>query len=200
MGNIDRAFEYRLAQAVVSIPYNLTGLMESRKQSIVLAPSVVDYEPSLLRFSPRGWSSDTTWENADGAFMSKHGAVVVAQGRRFKGGVWKETPEDWLGVFFHELGHGVDQALGNYSQSPEFVAAYLEDMSKVIGTAIEKKLSYYLQGFELKKKVSSAGLQEALAESFALNCGRATRRRDTALHRRVFVQTRLAVHRRLIQL
>lgn len=196
-GNFERHFERRIEQAVLSIPFRIGGLLERTKTGILLTPTVVDYFPELANVQPRGWPKGLTWRQCDGLYNVDQRLAVIAQGLYDRKGSLDENSDEWLGIMFHELGHGVDSALEDFSTSPQFVHAYLADMAKLIGTKAEKELDYFTQGFDLKAGVSSAGLEEAMAESTAVLFGQASREKHAVLFCYYFKNSIEAVRKRL---
>jgi hypothetical protein len=82
------------------------------------------------------------------------------------------------GILRHEFGHAVDQYLGNYSHTPEFVAAYNKGARSISGYEA-RVLSYYLQP-------GDAGREETFAELFASLNGVACDRNSDILLRNHF--------------
>ena len=189
-GNIEPHFERTMIPLIESIDSRLAILLESRGYGIVLTPTVVDHLPRLRRLQPRGWGQGSTWLNADGCHSGQTKEIVVAQGNWNQSGKLVESTR-WKGVFVHELGHGIDQAMEYFSRTIEFVEAYLADIAKIANTPIEKELSYYMQGFNLKEKgkLGPAGLSEAFAEVTAALLGYTPNKKDRQLVLRVFGNT-----------
>lgn len=180
-GNIDRKFERKILAVLPRISPELSRLVMQSKINLVMAPTVVDRHPHLAGVRPRGWPPGMGWQHADGLYNSQRREVLVTQGVvDYSKGTLKESPRA-VGVFLHELGHGIDTAMEKHSRSAEFVEAYLADFARIVHTPYEKRFSYLLQGFELNRSMSGAGLEEAFADVFAAVHGESANASETAL-------------------
>jgi hypothetical protein len=136
----------KVTKAMGYIPSNVHELFKAYGGSVVVTNKVTDYKKSLKNKTPRGWPPGSTWDDADGIYIeSDKEAIVTSKSSRTEG------------TIKHEYGHGVDAALGYFSNSPEFLEAYGKDADSIGG---DPKLSYFLQEGE-------AGRSEAFAEIFA---------------------------------
>ena len=211
-GSISDEFERSIVVALARQPLSAVDIAASGKLKFVLASTVLDYDPRLGECRPLGWPSGSTWAEAEGFYCLALGHVVITE--------WSKSGEKWqkskrvLGCLVHEFAHGLDEALGWFSLSPEFIAAYLKDVAKFIrNPEICHRLAYYLQGFSLDSNlrgsdlegVDSAsqeqhwahGLQEAFAEVYACMHGQGTNPEDRALILSRFPNVAFCIRERL---
>lgn len=127
-------------------------------QVVACRDSVTDHLASLRGQTPRGWPPGTTWDSVPALYDPASMSVVVAthDGARAE----RELPEPGHGhgssnALFHEFGHALDgtRALGLDSKSPEFRAAYTNDLPALRS----QNQTYLLQP-------GDAGPEEAFAE------------------------------------
>jgi hypothetical protein len=188
-GNIDRKFEELVVNTLAPVSPAVSRWAELGKLKLIAADSVVHRYPHLDAVIPRGWTG-ATWRQADGVHVGgTEQEVVVAQYVHDQSNKIVETPRA-RPVLLHEFGHGVDASLGGFSRSATFVEAYLADMSRLLGSADEKELGYFTQGFELKHgSLNCAGLSETFAECFAVVHLHCCNRQETPRFRRAFPRT-----------
>lgn len=201
-GNTTTEFDRLVIRTVEQAPPMIAGLADSYKLRIVAAPTVLEFEPSLRGVTPRGWDARSTWAHADGFYTDSTRTVLVTEGRIDANTGKLMQTERVRGVLYHELGHGIDAALGRFSKSIEFVTAYLADVVAILrhpqSAKLEKKLDYLLQGFELSRgKHTGAGLAETMAEVFAVIAGETPNKQNRWLMIRAFPRTIACVQRRL---
>lgn len=198
-GNISSAFTLTVERTLSLAHPAASTVLQQGRLNIVATTTVPDYDASLRYQTPRGWTAASTWAEADGCFHGPTRSVVVAEGCLKNG---KLAPSGRVaGVLLHELGHGIDLALGDFSHSATFVAAYLADLAEILGTPIEAKLGYFVQGFNLGRgELSCAGLSETMAECFATIGGITPNPRNRLLMLRAFPRTISAVRHRLDKL
>jgi hypothetical protein len=134
--------------------------LEAHGVKIRLSPTLTDADPSLAGVRPRGWTSGT-WEQADGLYNPVSKEVIVAEGVRRPTSM-EPIKTNRPGVARHEVGHGVDRALGMVSQSPEFQAAHSADIA-LIPKVWHGRLNYFMQPF-----LKDAGRSEAFADLFGV--------------------------------
>lgn len=200
-GNICPRFEQTLIPMIESIDRRFTILLDGNSHGIILTPTVVNHLPHLKNQQPRGWPKGKTWHHADGCFSHGKNEAIVAQGNLDKSGKLIES-DRWGGVLFHELGHSIDKAMGFFSRSMPFIHAYISDLARIINNPVEKKLGYYMQGFDLKKKskLGPAGLSEAFAEVTAALFGIAGIPKHTRMILRVFRNTARLLRQTFLEL
>lgn len=149
-------------------PYIPAGVVrEGEKYGLHIASA--DYmstqDLSLRGVRPRGWPKGTTWDHAGGGYWDSDKRIVVTEyvaemGRRgeLKGsrvGLGRKA-----NVFFHELGHGIDDALGEVSARSAFMEAYRKDAKKIRAKRRARRYSYFLQK-------GRAGRREIFAQAFS---------------------------------
>lgn len=187
-GNPERKFEQLAATTLSLVSKPVSQLAANGGARIAATDSIVHLYPHLVQANPRGWATGT-WSQADGIYSPYHRMVAVAQYRRESNGNLVETNRA-PGVLLHEFAHGLDHVggWGWLSRSAPFVRAYLADFAGVVGKPVEKKLHYYVQGFEIRGPlISCAGLEETFAELFASAHGHSCQR--TTLLVRSFPRT-----------
>lgn len=133
---------------------------------------ITELDPSLRGVKPRGWTSGSTWDDAEGLYNNATRTAMVTeyvytlthvagQRRRVRAFVRSSRA---TGVLRHEVGHALDRLPGGgfVSRSPEFLEAYRLDRQGIAGmeSSAKSALSYYLQK-------GSAGPSEAFAEGFS---------------------------------
>jgi hypothetical protein len=134
-------------------------------QAIACRGSVADCFPQLSGVHPRGHAPRITWDDLPSMYATKPGShllVVATQGgpdgQRFIAERGKGAGHSSVDPVGHEFGHAVDQeglVPGQSSSSPEFQAAYDEDLVELEATASAQL-----------RQPGGAGRQEAFAESF----------------------------------
>lgn len=163
--NVSHEFVQEIEFGLTKIPDNVLRALSSHGYRVLISESLVDAVPAAKNQQVRGYQPHSTWDTVYGMFNRNTRRVVMAEkalqaessGRRAM--VPLRDRQRREGILRHEFGHAVDQYLGNYSHSPEFIAAY-EQGAKTISTHEAKVLSYYLQK-------GHAGREETFAEIFA---------------------------------
>lgn len=139
-------------------PILLQRAERSGVQVVACRDSVTDHLASLRGQTPRGWPPGTTWDSVPALYDPASMSVVMAthDGARAE----RLLPEPGHGhgssnALFHEFGHALDatHALGLDSKSPEFRAAYTNDLPALRS----QNQTYLLQP-------GDAGPEEAFAE------------------------------------
>ncbi len=178
-GQVSDEFVQTIEDAYMKLPKGLRELLANDQQKVVLGPSSTDIKPHLRGVQPRGWDKGKTWSMAEGLHDGAGKEIVVAehyrvatpkgQARQF---VKSTRPQ---GVFRHEAGHAIDQALNHMSDHQAFIAAYEKDIAKHVsrlGKAAQERLEYFLQTPKGALKLGSpAGRSEVFAEMFGVLYG-----------------------------
>ena len=127
--------------------------LEKFGTTVAIVGWIRDFDASLATEQPRGWAEGKTWNDSDGGYISRKKTAVVAENTT----AGKSQRSAF--VFWHELGHAIDHALGNYSHSAAFDSAYRDDCD---GLSEEERdsQSYFLQD-------GNAGKEEVFAEIYA---------------------------------
>lgn len=121
--------------------------------TVAVVSWIRNLDPDLANQQPRGWAEDKTWNDADGIYRRAFKTAAVAENTNDGKSVRS------VFVLWHELGHAIDHAIGDYSHSDAFKSAYADDVSR-FNADQRKKQSYFLQEGE-------AGQEEAFAEIYA---------------------------------
>lgn len=181
-------FAQHMRDEMDGLPAGVRRLLSDHGITLVVTDRMLDAAPDLKGQHPRGWPDGTTWENDDGAFRPETREIMVSE--TFKDSKGTEEHSDRAeGVMRHETGHAVDAALGNYSQSADFKAAYDKDVA-VMPQDVKDKLAYLLQA-------NGAGQQETFAEVFAALNGGSANASQTALILQNFPNVAALVRRKL---
>lgn len=151
-GNVSPEFRKKMLEEIAKLPEADRKLLANDGQRIVVAGKISEIEPSLKDVKPRGWPEGKTWDDADGAHFRDKKIIAVTENTN--AGKTKRAE----GVLRHEVGHAIDQALKDFSQSPEFKAAYDKDVEK-LSPFDRAKQQYLLQTGE-------AGTQETFADVY----------------------------------
>jgi len=151
------SFLKSLEKKVNELPPNVLKSLSRHGYKIVAAPTIADAMPGLKKLTPRGWPSDTTFDNSDGTHddVSKR---IIAPMRVLTEQGWEPVTRE--NVVTHQIGHALDFAHGFLSSKKEFVDAYEKDMA-----AITDKKHPIVQYFSQKNGV---GRQETFASIFGL--------------------------------
>lgn len=158
--NVSPEFVARTTKALERVHDSILQELESQGIKIRVTPKLTDWDPKLAGENPRGWKAGT-WEQADGLYNPASREIVIAEScRPFALGPYMQSKRP--GVARHELGHGVDDALGVLSRSPEFKAAHSADLAG-IPKEWRSRLDYFMQPLQ-----ESAGRSEAFADLFAV--------------------------------
>jgi hypothetical protein len=167
-GNPDPEFVQIVETTLQRVSKPMSRIAELGKVKLIAADSLMTvYPQAALKKTPRGWDGGT-WAQADGAYSGGTWRWVVATQYHLDSNGKLAQSSRIPGVLLHEFSHGLDEALSKFSQHPAFVRAYLADFAGFVGTPAEKKLAYFVQGFELKRgSWNAAGLQETFAEIMA---------------------------------
>lgn len=175
-------------------------LLEQQGIHIVIAGQMSDYDPVLASSRPRGWPPGSTWNNADGMFDG-HNALVTEKRTDVDGKLIVSGRS--AGVLRHEVGHGLDTALGSFSHTDEYKQAWLKDAGNMTDKERDR-LSYFLQGYPPaqppEKDSMNAGLEESFADVFAAINGGSANMSDTTVELDKFPTVTALIKTRLGQL
>jgi hypothetical protein len=176
----DPAFALRMRDEMDKLSPGVKKLLNDNGFSVVVTDQVVDAVPSLKGERPRGWPEGTTFANDDGVFYPGQRHIVIAERFEDKDGKDMRTNRA-ESVLHHETGHAVDAALGDFSQTAEFKAAYDKDVAAMTPD-VKKKLEYLLQP-------GGSGQQETFAEVFAALNGSSANPEQTGFILQQFPET-----------
>lgn len=176
-------FQERMLREIEKIPENERRLLAQSGHKISVVEKVTDADPSLANQQPRGWPPGRTWDDADGAYIGGQKNIVVAE--RTRSGPSNRAE----GVLKHEVGHAIDVALDNFSQSKEFKEAYEKDLAKLTPEQ-RKYYSYFLQP-------NNAGAQEAFADIYGAINGSSANPSETQRILQDFPHLAAAIRQRL---
>lgn len=183
LGDVSPEFQQRMLQQIQLLPEADRRQLAEAGIRVIIAGRVTDAEPSIANERPRNWPSRSTQEDADGIYLGDQRAVVVAEHTR-------RGPNNRAeGVLRHEVGHALNDALGNFSESREFVQAYQEDVARMDRTQ-RARLSFWLQA-------RGAGRDEALADVYAALRGGVPNAEQTRQILQAFPRVAEIVRRRL---
>lgn len=129
----------------------LAGLRAlAHKRVVVCRNSVTEIRTDLRGVRPRGWPEGRTWDNVPGLNDPSGNRVIIAtrNGRIPPPGDGHAASN----LVLHEVGHGIDDAVGGGSNTEEFQTARTADQAHLS--------SYFLQA-------GAPGLRETYAESLA---------------------------------
>lgn len=174
-------FANDVRKVVVAVPPAVLKVLADSNYRYVVADCVTNALPSLRGARPRGWPSNTTWDNADGIQYEKERVIAIAEYARDSRGQLSRGSR-MPGVLRHETGHALDVAMADggrlFSQSDAFKAAYERDVRN-ISTSDRKALGYFLQS-------GDRGRSETFADCFALLIGGPVNARDHETLKRAF--------------
>jgi hypothetical protein len=162
---VSRGFIEEIDRGLGKIPVNILRALTSSGYRISINQSLVDAVPAARNQQVRGYQAHSTWDTVYGMFNRTTKRVVMAEKAMQPDGVGRmamvplRDQQRREGIIRHEFGHAVDQYLGNFSHTPEFIAAY-DKGAKSISSYEAKVLNYYLQP-------GDAGREETFAEIFA---------------------------------
>jgi hypothetical protein len=146
-------FQQKAINAIEQLSDADRELLAKHNVHYAIANRLLDVAPDLANQHPRGWPADKGFADVDGVFLESRNTVLVAETTR--NGISNRT----LGAILHESGHAVDHSLGDFSKSPEFLAAYNADISKM-PVPDKTMLQYLLQP-------GPGGPKETAADVFA---------------------------------
>lgn len=166
LGDVSESMKEAIAEEYAAFPQGVRDLLDRNGVELAVVGKLIDRFPELAGERPMGWAAGKTWEDADGVHHGGGGRSValVAETARV-GGVYLHSGRT-RAVFAHEVGHAIDQALGNASSTARFQLAYSRDVARIFASD-RARVGYFLQA-------GAAGRQEAFAEAFAV--GHARRR------------------------
>lgn len=141
-------------QVLQNYPEGLLRLMSARRIRVCLTPTTIDHNPSVENTQPRGYEDGTTFKDCPGFF---NGQELVVCEYTIGNGFDVHRLDDPMGTLRHEMGHCIDQLLGNVTNSEEFKHAYYLDTGAINDEGVRNRISYYLQK-------ASGGPSEAFAE------------------------------------
>lgn len=174
-------FRQRMLREIQNIPYQDRRLLAEGRIRIVIAEWMTDVDPSLSDQRPRRWTRGSTWRDVDGAHLVEQNLLVIAEFTR------AGRTERAAGVLRHEIGHAIDDLLGNLSSSPEFRAALMQDIQRL--SSQQRGINRYRLHPE-----------EAIADLYAVLRGGAPNHDETNLIALHFPRTLALLRQRLEQL
>lgn len=174
-------FRLRMLREIQNIPYEDRRLLAEGRIRIVIAQQITDVDPSLAGQRPRQWSVGSTWMDVDGAHLVEQNLVVIAEFTR------AGRTERAAGVLRHEIGHAMDDLLGNLSRSREFREALRRDIERL--TSQQRRANRYRLHPE-----------EAIADLYAVLRGGAPNHDETSMIVSLFPRTLAVLRQRLEQL
>lgn len=133
------------------------------KYGVAVLPARDIYDAVLwLSFNgPRGHGDRFTWKAISGLCMFAGHLLLITECKEDERGY--HIADNRQGVFNHELGHCLDEALGMISETPEFMSCFVADVAKL--SAIDQLIYRYLL------QPGKAGPSELWAECFACTQG-----------------------------
>lgn len=141
-------------QVLETYPEGLLRLMSASRIRVCLTPTTIDHNPSVENTQPRGYEDGTTFKDCPGFF---NGRELVVCEYTIGNGFDVSRLEDPMGTLRHEMGHCIDQMLGDVTETEEFKHAYYLDTGAINDEGVRNRISYYLQK-------ASGGPSEAFAE------------------------------------
>ena len=180
-------FQAKMQKEVDQLPAGVRRLLDANGTKIVVGDKISGVYPELAGVQPRGWPPGSTWDNADGMYSPSDKTTVITEHRVDDGKTVKNERAE--GVVKHEVGHAVDHAMGNFSQSDEFKAAYDKDVA-ALSPADRAKLAYLLQP-------GNAGKSETFAEVFGAMHGSSANPSETAETLRQFPSVAALLQRKI---
>lgn len=162
-GGVSQSFNTEISSALGTIPQNYLNALGRQGYRVVLSRMLTDVVPDANHQQVRGYERHTTWNSVYGMFNRTRKRLVMAELAEQPNLGRDLTPlrnkQRRVGIVRHEFGHAVDQYLGNYSHSPEFLKA-IQTAQKDLTPWERESLSYFLQP-------GKAGAEETFAELFA---------------------------------
>lgn len=174
-------FRQRMLGEIQNIPYVDRRLLAEGRIRIVIAERMTDVDPSLSSERPRQWPRGTTWKDVDGAHLVEQNLLVVSEFTR------AGRTERAAGVLRHEIGHAMDDLLGNLSRSREFRESLMRDIARLTGQ--QRGANRYRLHPE-----------EAIADLYAVLRGGAPNHDDTSMIGALFPRSMELLRQRLEQL
>lgn len=162
--NVSPGFQDEIVRALAKLPPATVNALERSGYKLSLSKTVTQAVPAARQQQVRGYEKHATWDSVYGMFNRTTREVVMAEfaegnAGSAKGLVTLNNETRRQGILRHEIGHAVDQYLGNFSHTPEFKRLYQRGLASV-SKPEEKVLFYYAQP-------GDAGLEETFAELFA---------------------------------
>ncbi len=156
-----KEFSNKVQKQIDSLTPETRAALESSGVEIITTDKLTSVRPDLKGKEPYN-QSGSTYENLDAFYLPNSKSIVIAESRENRAG--KTVPNDRVeGVVKHEVGHALDESLGNFSQSPAFVEAHKKDTENL--KTSDKSLFSYLVGSK-----DGDGKKEAFADVWgALN-------------------------------
>ncbi len=162
-----------------NIPLPLMHLLRGKGLKVCLTPTAVDNDPDLLHEHPRGYENGKSFRDVPAYYDPSKRTLVVAEYAFYPGSDTVLRPtDDPLGSMWHEMGHAVDDCMGDLSGNSDFVSRYKKDV-EIMDDGERSELSYFTQPGE-------QGRQETFAELFASIYG--GRNNSYRLHKAALIQ------------
>lgn len=154
---VPKEFIDQVQKKLDQLPPHVMKSLERNGYKILATPMITDALPGLKRLTPRGWASDTTFDNSDGTHDNVRKQIIAPM--RF---VRDQSPEPVLrdNVVTHQIGHALDFANEFLSSRPEFIDAYNKDMQAIV----DKRNPIY----QYFSQPDGVGRQETFASLFGL--------------------------------
>ena len=155
-------FGTQIENVYATLPAGERAIVESAGIRVSAARTVSDVLPQFAGQTPRGYRPGSTYDSVQGLFDNQARRILIPE--YYQNGDRYLPNQDRLeGVVKHEFGHALDQALGNFSDSPGFADAYAQDVAR-LSRGARRDVAYLLQD-------GAAGRQEAFAELYAATKG-----------------------------
>jgi hypothetical protein len=168
-------------------PRSVKALLRQGHIKVCLTTTLIDRNPELKNREGRGYEG-ATYKSCPGMFY-RHD-IVICERTMDEDSEIVRAPiplDNIMNTLDHECGHALDQCLGDFSQSDEFMHAYLLDSAR-IEPDVQRELAYYLQK-------SVAGQQECCGELIGIILGSEDRHIDKM--RAAFPQTIALLRKKL---
>lgn len=186
-GEVPIQFGNQVRDALAEIPEADLKLLAIRGQGVKVGHTVTEVYPELAGATPRGWSTGSSWDQAEGLhYGGNRREACVTAFRRSSGTGELIEARPIASILRHELGHAIDDLDDKLSQTnvSMFWEAYRKDVDELIKSSGSEllsngfslrgdasELSYVLQVAKSNVsgmyQASNAGASEAFAEAYA---------------------------------
>lgn len=183
VGRVSPQFQKRMLEQIQRLPEADRRQLAAAGTKIVIAGIVVDAAPSIANERPRNWAPGTTQQDADGIYLGDRRTVVVAE--RTRTGLNHRAE----GVLRNGVGHALNDALGNFSNTQDFVRAYQADSSRM-NSAQQSRMSFWRQE-------GNAGRDQTFADVYAALRGGTPNAEETRLLLQAFPRVAELVRMRM---